>query len=143
MLKGGIAINIRSEVRELRDRLIHYRRLAEHYRTTVIPLRERIVELTEREYSYMLVGAFDLHHTMNPMGHNVPNLLDVSQKGLEGRIKALLPGYMAMGETGMAEHAEHIPHMKGPANTLPMMSGKGPYGNIERGGDVHGRQGEG
>jgi len=74
------------------------------------------------------------HHTMNPMGHNVPNLLDVNQKGLEGRINALLPGYMAMGETGMAEHAEHIPHMKGPANTLPMMTGKGPYGNIEMGG---------
>jgi cobalt-zinc-cadmium efflux system outer membrane protein len=56
----ALAIDIRSEVRELRDRLIHYRRLAEHYRTTVIPLRERIVNLTEREYNYMLVGAFDL-----------------------------------------------------------------------------------
>ncbi|WP_306535589.1 TolC family protein [Geobacter sp.] len=56
----ALAIDIRSEVRELRDRLIHYRRLAEHYRTTVIPLRERIVGLTEREYNYMLVGAFDL-----------------------------------------------------------------------------------
>lgn len=57
---NALAIDIRSEVRELRDRLIHYRQLAEHYRTTVIPLRERIVELTEREYNYMLVGAFDL-----------------------------------------------------------------------------------
>lgn len=56
----ALAIHIRSEVREMRDRLIHYRRLAEHYRTTVIPLRERIVELTEREYNYMLSGAFDL-----------------------------------------------------------------------------------
>lgn len=56
----ALAINIRSEVRELRDRLIHYRGLAEHYRTTVIPLRERIVDLTQREYNYMLVGAFDL-----------------------------------------------------------------------------------
>lgn len=56
----ALAINIRSEVRELRDRLIHYRQLAEHYRTIVIPLRERIVVLTEREYNYMLVGAFEL-----------------------------------------------------------------------------------
>jgi cobalt-zinc-cadmium efflux system outer membrane protein len=56
----ALAVDIRSEVREMRDRLIHYRRLSEHYRTTLIPLRERIVELTEREYNYMLVGAFDL-----------------------------------------------------------------------------------
>jgi FtsP/CotA-like multicopper oxidase with cupredoxin domain len=74
------------------------------------------------------------HHTMNPMGHSLPNLLGVSQKGLEERIRRLLPGYMAMGEKGMAEHAEHAPHMKGPANTLPMMTGNGPFGNIEMGG---------
>jgi len=55
-----LAIDIRSEVRQLRDRLIHYRRLAQHYRSAVIPLRERIVELTQREYNYMLVGGFDL-----------------------------------------------------------------------------------
>jgi len=74
------------------------------------------------------------HHTMNPMGHSVPNLLGVSQKGLEERIRKLLPGYMAMGESGMAEHAEHAKHMDGPANTLPMMTGTGPFGNIEMGG---------
>lgn len=73
------------------------------------------------------------HHTMNPMGHTIPNLLGVNQKGLEERIRALLPGYMAMGETGMAEHAE-LPHMRGPDNTLPMMAGTGPFGNIEMGG---------
>ncbi|WP_298439589.1 copper oxidase [Geobacter sp.] len=74
------------------------------------------------------------HHTMNAMGHVLPNLLGVSQQGLEERIRALLPGYMAMGESGMAEHAEHVAHMEGPANTLPMMTGKGPFGNIEMGG---------
>jgi hypothetical protein len=41
---------------------------------------------------------------------------------------------MAMGETGMAEHSDHIMHMNGPKNTLPMMMGKGPFGNIEMGG---------
>lgn len=74
------------------------------------------------------------HHTMNPMAHTLPNVLGVTQQGLEERIRALLPGYMAMGETGMAEHAEHALHMKGPANTLPMMAGTGPFGNIEMGG---------
>ena len=41
---------------------------------------------------------------------------------------ALLPGYMAMGKDGMAEHQEHTDsgHMKGPENTLPMMMGQSP-----------------
>jgi hypothetical protein len=74
------------------------------------------------------------HHTMNPMGHDIPNMLGASQKDLEAKIRALIPGYMAMGETGMAEHADHVNHMQGPQNTLPMMMGKGPFGNIEMGG---------
>ena len=74
------------------------------------------------------------HHTMNAMAHDIPNTLGVSQRGVEEKIRALLPGYMAMGESGMAEHVEHIRHMAGPENTLPMMMGKGPFGNIEMGG---------
>jgi len=74
------------------------------------------------------------HHTMNAMGHTVPNTLGASQLKLEEKIRELVPGYMAMGETGMAEHSEHIKHMSGPNNTLPMMMGKGPFGNIEMGG---------
>ena len=30
--------------------------------------------------------------------------------------------------------ADHVGHMTGPKNTLPMMMGKGPFGNIEMGG---------
>jgi manganese oxidase len=74
------------------------------------------------------------HHAMNAMGHHIPNMLGVNQKGLEGRIRKLLPGYMAMGETGMAEMQDMADHMPGPENTLPMMMGKGPYGNIGMGG---------
>ncbi len=74
------------------------------------------------------------HHTMNAMGHAIPNTLGASQQQLEEKIRELIPGYMAMGETGMAEHTEHLAHMKGPKNTLPMMMGKGPFGNIEMGG---------
>jgi FtsP/CotA-like multicopper oxidase with cupredoxin domain len=74
------------------------------------------------------------HHTMGAMGHNVPNLLGVSQKAVEDRVRKLVPGYMAMGESGMAEHVEHIKHMALPENTLPMMLGEGPYGPVEMGG---------
>ncbi len=75
------------------------------------------------------------HHTMNAMGHEIPNTLGVDQSGIEQEIRKLLPGYMAMGEHGMAEHQEHtdMGHA-GPENTMPMMMGKGPYGNIEMGG---------
>jgi FtsP/CotA-like multicopper oxidase with cupredoxin domain len=76
------------------------------------------------------------HHTMGPMGHEIPNTLGVDQRGVEERIRRILPGYMAMGEAGMAEHQEHVDmgHMPGPDNTLAMMVGKGPFGNIEMGG---------
>lgn len=74
------------------------------------------------------------HHTMNAMGHEVPNTIGANQDGLEARMRALLPGYMAMGASGMAEHQDHSMHMPGPRNTLPMMMGRGPFGNIEMGG---------
>jgi len=74
------------------------------------------------------------HHTMNSMGHTIPNTLGVNQKGLEEKIRELIPGYMAMGEKGMAEMQSMSQHMSGPENTLPMMMGQGPFGNIEMGG---------
>jgi FtsP/CotA-like multicopper oxidase with cupredoxin domain len=76
------------------------------------------------------------HHTMNAMGHDIPNTLGVDQSGVEGAIRRLLPGYMAMGEAGMAEHQSHTDsgHMRGPENTLPMMGGTGPFGPLEMGG---------
>jgi hypothetical protein len=73
---------------------------------------------------------------MNAMGHGVPNTIGVDQSGVEQSIRSMLPGYMAMGQAGMAEHQDHtsMGHMQGPENTLPMMVGKGPFGNLEMGG---------
>jgi manganese oxidase len=70
------------------------------------------------------------HHTMNAMSHDAPNLLGVEQAGVEERVRRVLPGYMAMGGTGMGGMMD----MGTPKNTLPMMSGQGPYGAIEMGG---------
>ncbi len=72
------------------------------------------------------------HHTMNQMAHDLPNLLNVDQSGIEEKVRALLPGYMAMGQTGMGEMADM--QMGGPRNTLPMMTGQGQFGAIEMGG---------
>jgi hypothetical protein len=76
------------------------------------------------------------HHPMNAMGHppNVPHMLGVNQDGVEEKIQKLVPGYMAMGETGMGAHEEHAKHMQGPPNTLPMMGGDGPFGGVGMGG---------
>jgi FtsP/CotA-like multicopper oxidase with cupredoxin domain len=72
------------------------------------------------------------HHAMNAMGHDVPNMIGVNQAGLVEKINRLVPGYMAMGTTGMAEMAQM--QMPLPPNTLPMMTGKGPFGAMEMGG---------
>ncbi|WP_459937428.1 multicopper oxidase family protein [Desulfonatronum parangueonense] len=76
------------------------------------------------------------HHTMNPMAHEIANTIGVDQSGIEERIRKILPGYMAMGRYGMADHQDHTDagHMPGPENTLPMFMGKGPFGNIAMGG---------
>lgn len=76
------------------------------------------------------------HHTMNAMGHEIPNPLGVDQNGISQEIREILPGFIAMGRDGMAEHQDHVDmgHHTGPRNTLAMMTGKGPYGNIEMGG---------
>lgn len=76
------------------------------------------------------------HHTMNAMGHSLPNTIGVNQRQIARRIAALVPGYMPMGEHGMSDHQQHIDagHMQGPANTLPMMGGQGLFGPMEMGG---------
>jgi FtsP/CotA-like multicopper oxidase with cupredoxin domain len=72
------------------------------------------------------------HHTMNAMGHDVPTMIGVDQKDVVQKIRGLMPDYMAMGEAGMAEMGTM--EMPLPDNTLPMMTGHGPYGPMEMGG---------
>ena len=72
------------------------------------------------------------HHTMNAMGHNVPTLIGVDQRGITEKITKMVPDYMAMGSDGMAEMGSM--EMPLPDNTLPMMTGFGPFGPLEMGG---------
>ncbi len=71
------------------------------------------------------------HHTMNAMGHGVPTLIGVDHKGVAEKINKLVPGYMVMGDKGGSMGGME---MEIPENTLPMMTGTGPYGDIEMGG---------
>ena len=72
------------------------------------------------------------HHVMNQMGHGLPNLIGVDTKGLDQRARKAVPGYMTMGEAGMAEMGEM--GMKVPRNSLPMVGGRGPHDYITMGG---------
>jgi hypothetical protein len=71
---------------------------------------------------------------MNAMSHDIPNVMGVDQSKLQQQLDRFAPGSMAMGSTGMAEHASHQEHMGSLPNTLPMMTGAGPFGPIEMGG---------
>jgi len=72
------------------------------------------------------------HHVMNAMGHNVPTMIGVDHRGVAQKIMKLVPEYMVMGERGMADMGEM--EMPLPDNTLPMMTGAGPFGPLEMGG---------
>jgi len=58
----ALAIDVRAEVRAARQRLTTLRKMVEHYRDVLIPLYARRVELTLREYNFMLVGPDTLLH---------------------------------------------------------------------------------
>ncbi|MGI8437965.1 MAG: TolC family protein [Chthoniobacterales bacterium] len=54
------AIDIRSEVREARDRLLAKKDLSTYYREELLPERKKVLELTVTNYNAMLKGPYDL-----------------------------------------------------------------------------------
>jgi manganese oxidase len=73
------------------------------------------------------------HHTMNAMGHDVRNYIGVDLNETRKRIARVVGSdYHPMGSRGMAEMGSM--EMPAPDNTLPMMTGFGPFGPIEMGG---------
>jgi FtsP/CotA-like multicopper oxidase with cupredoxin domain len=92
----------------------------------------RAIEFTANEPGDWAFHCHKSHHTMNPMGHGVPTMIGVDHRGVAEKIIRLVPDYMVMGERGMADMGEM--EMPLPDNTLPMMTGTGPFGPIEMGG---------
>ena len=92
----------------------------------------RQIEFIANEEGDWAFHCHKSHHTMNAMGHTLPTMLGVEQHDLAKQITNLIPDYMAMGATGMADMA-NMP-MPLPDNTLPMMGGEGPFGSVEMGG---------
>jgi manganese oxidase len=92
----------------------------------------RAIEFDATEPGDWAFHCHKSHHTMNAMGHDVPTMIGVDQRDIAERISKLIPDYMAMGRAGMADMGEM--EMPLPDNTLPMMTGQGPFGAIEMGG---------
>ncbi len=71
------------------------------------------------------------HHVMTQMGHGVPNLIGVDHSELDARIEQVVPQFASMGQVRAGQPAQ-----KGsadgtiPANSLPMIGTKGPFGLI-------------
>jgi len=74
------------------------------------------------------------HHAMNAMGHQVKNYIGANLRKVVPKLRRLTPDYMAMGSSGMSEMGAM--EMPLPDNTLPMMTGGGPFGPLEMGGMV-------
>jgi hypothetical protein len=66
------------------------------------------------------------------MGHDTRNFIGTDQKSLTKAIRSVVPDFMPMGSSGMAEMGTM--EMPMPENTLPMMTGFGQFGPIEMGG---------
>jgi len=92
----------------------------------------RAIEFTANVPGDWAFHCHKSHHTMNAMGHNVPTMIGVDHREVAQKIIKLVPDYMVMGERGMADMGGM--EMPIPDNTLPMMTGAGPFGPIEMGG---------
>ena len=91
----------------------------------------RAIEFVATDLGDWAFHCHKSHHTMNAMGHEVPNLIGVDHSGVAEKINALVPDYMVMGDKGGSMGDMEMPL---PDNTLPMMTGQGPFGGVEMGG---------
>jgi manganese oxidase len=94
----------------------------------------RDVEFTADNPGDWAFHCHKTHHVMNQMGHDLPNLIGIDDRGLQERLDELIPGTMIMGADGMGAMAEHQEAMAMPRNSIPMLGGRGPYGPIDMGG---------
>jgi FtsP/CotA-like multicopper oxidase with cupredoxin domain len=98
--------------------------------TVLVPVgATRTIEFIARPGDWP-VHCHMTHHMMNQMGHDAANLVGADISGIDAKLGRVVPGYMTMGETGMGDMMQ----MAQPKNSISMMGGKGPYGDIDMGG---------
>ncbi|CAN5853263.1 copper oxidase [soil metagenome] len=101
--------------------------------TVLVPVGStRTVEFSADNPGDWAMHCHMTHHVMNQMGHDAPNMVGVDSTGLDEKIRKVLPNYMTMGQDGMAGMTEM--GMEMPPNSIPMVGGMGPGGEITMGG---------
>ncbi len=107
---------------------------ARHPETTfLVPVGSvRVFEFVPREAGDWAMHCHMTHHVMNQMGHGFPVMVGADARRIDRRVQALVPGYMTMGQDGMG--AMSAMNMRMPANSIPMVGGKGPFASIDMGG---------
>ena len=88
----------------------------------------KVIEFVADNPGDWLFHCHMTHHTMNQMGHGIPNMVGVDTAGVDEKIRELLPGYMSMGTTGMRDMTRM--DMPLPENTIPMLGGKFQFGQM-------------
>ena len=100
--------------------------------TVIMPTGStRTIEFIATEGDWVM-HCHMLHHVMTQMGHTFGNVIGMDTEGVQQEIHKLVPGYMAMGQTGMGDMGDM--GMPVPANSLPMIGGQGQYDYITMGG---------
>jgi manganese oxidase len=101
--------------------------------TTDVPVGAvRVIEFVADAPGDWAIHCHKSHHTMNAMGHNLRTFIGANSRDLTRSVRKLVPDYMPMGASGMAEMGKM--EMPMPQNTLPMMTGFGQFGPMEMGG---------
>ncbi|MFT3712848.1 MAG: copper oxidase [Archangium sp.] len=101
--------------------------------TFLVPVGSvRVFEFVPTEAGDWAMHCHMTHHVMNQMGHGFPLMLGADAQKIDARVRKLVPGYMTMGQDGMASMGEM--QMAAPPNSIPMRGGPGPFGNIDMGG---------
>ena len=94
----------------------------------------RDIEFTADNPGDWIMHCHMTHHTMNQMGHDLPNMIGVDPGTVDEKIRKLIPGYMTMGTGGMTSMATM--EMPVPQNSIPMLGFQGQFGDTVLGGMV-------
>jgi hypothetical protein len=91
----------------------------------------RVIEFIADEAGDWAFHCHKSHHTMNAMGHAVPTMIG-TDAGEARQDRSWCPGLYGDGRQWHGTRWVH--GMPLPDNTLPMMTGQGPFGAIGMGG---------
>jgi FtsP/CotA-like multicopper oxidase with cupredoxin domain len=92
----------------------------------------RVVEFVADAPGDWAMHCHFTHHVMNQMGHAGPNTVGLRGGDADARLRGALPGYMTMGQRGMAGMG--LMKMPVPENSVPMRGLPGKHDYIDMGG---------